>query len=147
MYASGFWSMGRVLAIDVGTKRVGLALTDPLRITASPWGSLARDEKLWEVIRELCEQEGVDLVVVGYVANDYYGTASQMVEDFLEVLRSRVALPIVLQDESYSSVKAEAFIRHQKGKKRSTREDRDSLAATAILWEFLEEMERKEKKS
>jgi len=129
--------MGRILAIDVGTKRVGLAMTDPLRVIASPWGSLPRDERLWEAIRYLCQKEGVDLIVVGYVSRDYYGKATRMVEEFLDEMRRLVNLPVELQDESYSSQEAEWFLR-ERGKTRCSREDRDSLAATRILWEYLD---------
>ncbi len=110
--------MGRILAIDVGTKRVGLALSDPLRLIASPWGALPRDGKLWEQLKAICTKEGVDLIVVGYVASDYYGTATAMVKAFVEDMQRVIALPVTFQDESYSSEEAESYLRSC-GKKRS----------------------------
>ncbi len=130
--------MGRILAIDVGTKRIGLALSDPLRLIASPWGSLQRDDSIWKQIVNLCQTEGVDLIVVGYVASDYYGTATQMVDAFVSELKRHVSLPIEFQDESFSSQGAESYLRTRGDKKRCPREDRDSLAATRILWEYLD---------
>ncbi|URA11206.1 Holliday junction resolvase RuvX [Thermospira aquatica] len=130
--------MGRILAIDVGTKKIGLALSDPLRILASPWGSLQRDSFLWAKIVTLCKNEGVDLIVVGYVASDYYGTATRMVNEFVLELKKHISLPVEFQDESFSSQKAESYLRVKGKKKRCPREDRDSLAATQILWEYLD---------
>lgn len=130
--------MGRILAIDVGTKRLGLALSDPLRVIASPWGSLPRDEGVWEKLCSLCDSQGVDLIVVGYVAADYYGMATKMVEDFLSALKDHISIPVELQDESYSSQEAELYLRARGMKKKCPREDRDSLAATRILWEYLD---------
>lgn len=129
--------MGRILAIDVGTKRVGLALTDPLRLIASPWGSLQRDEALWQSLKTLCEKEKVELIVVGYVRTDYYGKATTMVERFVSELKKVIDIPIAFQDESYSSQEAEWYLRFQ-GKRGCLKEDRDSLAATRILWEYLD---------
>ncbi|MCX7882663.1 MAG: Holliday junction resolvase RuvX [Brevinematales bacterium] len=129
--------MGRILAIDVGTKKIGLALTDPLRLIASPWGSLHRDTSLWSSLKSLCERESVDLIVVGYVALDYYGEATAMVKNFVAELKKVVDIPIEFQDESHSSQEAERYLR-SRGRKKSSREDRDSLAATCILWEYLE---------
>ncbi|MFN4216801.1 MAG: Holliday junction resolvase RuvX [Brevinematales bacterium] len=133
--------MGRILAIDVGTKRVGLALSDPLRVIASPWGALPRDGKLWQNLKALCAKEGVDLIVVGYVESDYYGIATAMVKDFVEEMQKVIDLPVRFQDESYSSEEAESYLR-SRGKQRSSRENRDSLAATRILWEYLDSFQK-----
>ncbi|MFN3660360.1 MAG: Holliday junction resolvase RuvX, partial [Brevinematales bacterium] len=69
------------------------------------------------------------------------GTATAMVKAFVEEMQKVIDLPVRFQDESYSSEEAESYLR-SRGKQRSSREDRDSLAATRILWEYLDSFQK-----
>jgi len=134
---------GRILAIDPGGRRVGLALTDPLRIIASPFKTLLinnEDDALKQILQVIVDQEVVE-IVVGLPINNRREDSAQTtrVRAFIEKLKSVVTQPVHIIDESYSSVEAERML-HAMGKK--VGDDKgalDRLAATVILEQFLAE--------
>ncbi len=133
---------GRILGIDYGSKRVGVAMSDPLRILASGVGTWENDGSLLQRLADLVAREGIALVVVGmpYAPDGGKGTKAREVEEFIAALQSAVAPPVTTWDESYTSVRAHrAFIdagmkRKQRGEKRRV----DEMAARLLLQEFLE---------
>jgi putative holliday junction resolvase len=134
---------GRILAIDPGGRRVGLALTDPLRIIASPYETLliSSNDDAVEQIREVIQREQVTEVVVGVPLRPGAEKSEQAkrVEVFIEVLKSRIDQPVFTMDESYSSVEAEESL-HRMGKK--VGDDKgavDRIAAAIILKQYLQE--------
>ena len=134
---------GRILAIDPGGRRVGLALTDPLRIIASPYETLliSSNDDAVEQIREVIQREHVTEVVVGVPLRPGAEKSEQAkrVEVFIEVLKSRIDQPVFTMDESYSSVEAEESL-HRMGKK--VGDDKgavDRIAAAIILKQYLQE--------
>ncbi|HCW76704.1 MAG TPA: Holliday junction resolvase RuvX [Candidatus Marinimicrobia bacterium] len=137
---------GRILAIDPGGRRVGLALTDPLRIIASPFKTLLinnEDDALKQILQVIVDQEVVE-IVVGLPINNRREDSAQTtrVRAFIEKLKSVVTQPVHIIDESYSSVEAERML-HAMGKK--VGDDKgalDRLAATVILEQFLAESRR-----
>ncbi|MCF7796675.1 MAG: Holliday junction resolvase RuvX [Lentisphaeria bacterium] len=134
---------GRILAIDPGGRRIGLALTDPLRIIASPYKTLVvRDEEdaLKQLLEVIMDQEVVE-IVIGLPVNTQRQDSAQTkrVRDFAEKLKSRVEIPLFLVDESFSSVEAERML-HNMGKKIGDDKGAvDRLAATVILEQYLAE--------
>jgi len=137
---------GRILAIDPGGRRVGLALTDPLRIIASPFKTLLinnEDDALKQILQVIVDQEVVE-IVVGLPINNRREDSAQTtrVRAFIEKLKSVVTQPVHIIDESYSSVEAERML-HAMGKK--VGDDKgalDRLPATVILEQFLAESRR-----
>ncbi len=134
---------GRILAIDPGGRRVGLALSDPLRIIASPYDTLLikNNEDAIKQIRGVIEQEQVTEVVVGIPLRPGAEKSEQAkrVEAFIEQLKTAVELPVMTMDESYSSVEAEESL-HRMGKK--VGDDKgavDRIAAAIILKQYLQE--------
>jgi putative Holliday junction resolvase len=133
-------STGRILGIDYGSVRIGLALTDPLRILASGAGTLQSDEGALRAIAALVGREDVRLIVVGmpYAPDGGKGQKAKEVEVFIERLRALVRVPIETWDESYTSVNAEAALR-EGGMKRKQRRGRvDEMAARLLLQEYLD---------
>ena len=135
---------GRILAIDPGGRRVGLALTDPLRIIASPYKTLliSGNEDAAEQIYGVIQREQVTEVVVGVPLRPGAEKSEQAkrVEAFIEVLKARIDQPVFTIDESYSSVEAEESL-HRMGKK--VGDDKgavDRIAAAIILKQYLQEM-------
>ncbi len=134
---------GRILAIDPGGRRVGLALTDPLRIIASPYATLlikSNDDAV-EQIRGVIQREQVTEVVVGIPLRPGAEKSEQAkrVEAFIEVLKARIDQPVHTIDESYSSVEAAESL-HRMGKK--VGDDKgaiDRIAAAIILKQYLQE--------
>lgn len=133
---------GRVLAIDYGERRIGLAATDPLRIVASGLGTLtvSGNQEALDRIVALIRDEGVTEIVVGIPLRQD-GTLTPKAEKiraFCEELKKRVSVPVNEWDESYSSVEAQRLLLESESKKRRRRKEKiDELAALVILREYL----------
>ncbi len=134
--------MGRLLGIDYGEKRIGLAVSDPSGIIATPhsvitWTSLP---KAVEEIAALCRKLRIEGVVVGWPLNmdGSEGPATRHVQAFIDKLAARIELPIHKQDERLSSKTAnDALI--EGGTRRERRKDFvDKLAAQILLQQYLE---------
>lgn len=133
--------MGRILSIDFGRRRCGIAVTDPLRIVASGLATVATAE-LTEFVRKYVASEGVDLIVVGE-PRDMKGNPSESTRYLHPAIsRLRQALPgteIVYFDERFTSVLAHrAMLDGGLGK--MARRDKalvDEISATIILNDYL----------
>ena len=133
---------GRVLGIDYGSKRIGLAVSDPTRLIARGIGTLSNDESFMDRLREIITKEEVTLIVVGMPYSDDGGRGQQAleVEAFIERLKHQTALEIETWDESFSSVRAQrVFIdMGMKKKKRRQKARVDTMAARIMLQEYLD---------
>ncbi|MBT3254172.1 MAG: Holliday junction resolvase RuvX [Candidatus Marinimicrobia bacterium] len=122
---------------------MGLALTDPLRIIASPYETLliSSNDDAVEQIRGVIQREQVTEVVVGVPLRPGAEKSEQAkrVEVFIEVLKTRIDQPVFTIDESYSSVEAEESL-HRMGKKIGDDKGAvDRIAAAIILKQYLQE--------
>jgi putative holliday junction resolvase len=132
--------VARVLAIDPGTRRCGVAISDSARTMAFPRTSLAAGVVVASVAR-LVEEEGVDLVIVGRpVALAGTETASTLLADgLIAELRARLADTLVLSvDERLTTTQAQRSLRSAGVKSREHRERVDSAAAVVMLQHYLE---------
>lgn len=133
--------MGRILAIDYGMKRVGLAVTDPLQLIASPLTTIST-EKALEFLQGYIEQEHVAILVIG-MPKRLNNTASSMtavVTKFIHKLQKFFPNQrIIAQDERYTSKIAVASMIEGGSKKKDRRNKAyiDKLSATIILQSFL----------
>ncbi len=126
-----------LLALDVGEKRIGVAIADTSVKIAIAFETLEVDGTELEQIARIIEQEEAKTVVIGYPRNQQ-GEATQQtayVEAFAEKLID-IAPGIVFQDESLTSVKAEEYLKRQN--KPYEKADIDALAASLILQDYLE---------
>ncbi len=133
--------MGRILGIDYGRKRTGVAVTDPLQIVASAIGTMPT-HTLIDFIVAYVAREQVDAIVVGQPTqlNGQPSESMRYIEPFLNRLRKVLPdVPVVMYDERFTSTIAHrAMI--DGGMKRSDRRDKarvDSIAATIILNDYL----------
>jgi putative Holliday junction resolvase len=136
---------GRLMAIDYGAARIGVALSDPLGFFSRPHSIISRpkaDEE-FAILKILAEQSEVVRIVVGLPTDSMggVGTQARVVIRWARKLAKVVPLPIVLWDESYSSEDART-IQRATGK-RSAKDDRqrkplDDVAAAAILQDYLD---------
>lgn len=130
---------GRLLGVDYGAKRIGLALSDPTRTLASPYATLTRrsgKRPPWTDLKRVVEEQEVSEIVVGLplsLAGDE-GDWCAEVREFGRKLGERTDRPIHFQDERMTSVLAESAIR-QIGLPKSKRESKERIdaAAAAIL--------------
>ena len=128
--------------MDVGTKTIGLAVSDALGITAQGLTTLRRQNKRtdFERLEQVVREYGVTEFVVGYPTR-LSGAASaqtEKVEFFVQQLRQRFALPVHLWDERLSSVEANRLLRESEMSIRRRGEVVDRLAAVLILQGFLD---------
>jgi putative Holliday junction resolvase len=134
----------RILALDLGKKRIGLALSDPLRITAQGMPNLVRTNNRadLEALGGLVREHGVGLILLGNPINmrGAEGRQSGWVREFAESIRSRLGVPVELWDERLTSVEAGRVLR-QSGisiEKRAAAVDR--LSAVILLQSYLDSL-------
>jgi len=132
--------VGRVLAGDLGTRRVGLALTDPLKLIASPYGTLrfTGEERLAQELQALAAEKGVERVVVGLPIREdgSEGEGCRKSRSLAQRLEA-AGLAVSLWDERYSSCQAESSLREMGFDRRRAVHRVDPVAAAIILQDFL----------
>ena len=135
--------MGRILSIDYGNKRVGLAITDPLKIIATRLTTVSSNE-IWGYLADYFAREEVELVLVGYPRqlNNEPSEAIRYINPFLKKFQQIYKeMPLRLMDERFSSKMAfQAMI--DAGVKKMDRQNKatiDGVSATIILQSYLEE--------
>lgn len=136
---------GRVLGLDYGRRRIGLAISDELRITARPAGILERTNRrgVFRNLREIAREYGARQIVVGYPLN-LDGTAGEMAEEaarFAARLKKELGIEVELVDERLTSWAAHQEMaetaRATKRDERRTAPETDDLAAAILLRDFL----------
>jgi putative Holliday junction resolvase len=133
---------GRVLAVDLGTVRVGLALSDPLRITGQPMGHLLRRELRRDLraLIEIVEAHDVSTVVVGHplLMSGVAGERALDAEKFAERLRAALTCSVILWDERLTTVQAERALIEGDVSRRTRRKVIDAAAAALLLQSWLD---------
>ncbi|HJL79364.1 MAG TPA: Holliday junction resolvase RuvX [Candidatus Marinimicrobia bacterium] len=137
--------MGRYLGIDNGEKRVGLALSDPLKIIATPFRTLLVHNTN-QVIRELdkiIDEQDVELIVVGNPLGmkGQQTAQTKRTMEFTDKLRD-IGYKVMLEDERLSSVSAKRAMIEQEIKTGYNKELIDQTAAAIILQQFLDKQSR-----
>ena len=132
----------RILGIDYGSKRVGIAITDPLRIFAYGLTTILNDGNFWKNFNKLFIDFEVETIVLGYPLKESGARSSstELIEKFKIELETKVKLPIVLVDERYSSVIAQQQILESVTSKKKRRDKGlvDKNAAAIILKDYLD---------
>ena len=137
----------RVLGIDVGERRVGLAISDPTGTLARPLSTLAVggpadavSRVAGEVARLSREEDGLAAIVVGRPARLDGSPTPQtaMVDAFVEALRARMSLPVALEDERLTSREAESRLAATERDWRRRKAALDAAAAAIILQDYLD---------
>ena len=136
--------VGRVLGLDMGDRWIGVALSDPEGILASPLTRITRigTEATIEVILQLVRQHQVKRIVAGlpYSMKGGLGPQAIKVLDFLQELRQHLEIPVEAVDERLSTVAAERRMREARIVKKRKREKVDATAAALILQAYLDEV-------
>lgn len=132
---------GRILAIDFGTVRMGVAISDPSRILASPLAVVQNGPDTITEIAALIKQHDVTEIMIGLPLNvdGSDSTMTQRVRAFATHVEQSLHLPVVLYDERYSSMIAQEMMieaGHSR-KQRQTKGELDKRAAAAMLQEYL----------
>ena len=134
----------RLMCLDVGTKRIGIAMSDPLMITAQGVETLKRKslEKDCERYLELIEEYGVDKLIVGLPKN-MNGTIGPMAEAVMEYtkdLEEKLSIPIELYDERLSTKLAHSALIEGNMRREKRKDYVDMVAAGYILQSYMDRM-------
>jgi len=139
---------GRILALDLGEVRIGVAVSDPLRVTAQPLEHIKVKNlglrRRVELVVAVMEREGAGEVVIGYplLMSGERGAKALESCEFAQALEARVeGLTVRLQDERLTTVQAERVMIAGNVRRKKRREKIDSLAAVLILQSFLDSVE------
>ncbi len=142
-----------MLGIDYGARRIGLALSDATATLASPWRLLQRPssnaETLRLVIAEIralaADDDGLEAVVIGWPRRLDGSPTEQtkLVETFARAIESKIAVPVVLQDERLSSREAESRLATRETDWRKRKAKLDAAAAAIILQDYLDGRSRR----
>lgn len=133
--------MSRILAIDFGDRRVGIAISDTMRIIGQPLTTINRDDnaKWWRELLDIVVDKEVGEIVVGYPLT-MKGTVSaqtETVQRFIDELKERVDVPVLKYDERLTSVAAKRVL-HEKGVKTGHNKGAvDRTAAAILLQDYL----------
>jgi len=135
---------GRIIAVDWGEVRLGLALSDETQFLASPLGTLTRRPgkrfPMPPFLEHVARQQPVGIVVgLPLTLEGREESSAEAARELARLLAERTALPVELIDERLSTVRAHRLIREQEGSTRGRREEVDALAATMLLQAFLDQ--------
>jgi putative Holliday junction resolvase len=142
----------RVLGIDYGEKRIGLALSDATGLLASPWKTIANDANVGaaaqrialEVDALIAEADGLDAIVIGLprrLSGDP-NDQTPRVHTLAQLLGDRVSIAIALQDERLTSHAADELLAQRERDWRKRKRQLDAMAASVILQDYLDSRDR-----
>jgi putative holliday junction resolvase len=134
---------GRVLGLDLGQARIGVAVSDPDRRVAVPIGTIRTGAPAdVKAIAAIVREQDVTEIVVGHPLSlsGRSGEAADHAERFAQALRDFLHLPVVLRDERLTTVQAERRLRQAGVRGRARREVVDQAAATIILQDYLDSL-------
>lgn len=142
----------RVLGIDYGERRIGLALSDATGLLASPWKKVPNDANLGAAARRIADEvralqadeSGLDAIVIGLPRrlNGEANDQTARVHQFVQLLSAEVAVPIALQDERLTSHEADGLLARRERDWRRRKDQVDAMAAALILQDYLDHRPR-----
>lgn len=132
----------RILALDHGTVRIGVAVSDELRMIASPLEQIPAEPfgDLLARLKTLIREKEVELILVGLPRNmdGSYGPAALKVQEFVAVLRDALTVPMRTWDERLTSVQAHRFLQEGQVRSRDRKGKVDQSAAAILLQSYLD---------
>jgi putative holliday junction resolvase len=132
----------RILAIDHGTRRIGIAVSDELKMIAQPLEFIPAEPfaDFLARLEELLREKEVELILVGLPRNmdGSHGPAAQKVQEFVATLKSTIAVPIKTWDERLTSVQANRLLIQANVRRDKRKEKVDKMAAAILLQSYLD---------
>ncbi|MFN3531818.1 MAG: Holliday junction resolvase RuvX [Candidatus Brocadia sp.] len=136
----------RILGIDYGEKRIGMAISDPLGITAQglPTIEYTNIHEVLQRISNIIREKEVEMIVVGLPKhlNNSLGEKAQAAMEFVELLQKHMSIPITMIDERLSTVRAHKSMLEGNLSRKKRRERVDMVAAQLILQNHLDKIKR-----
>ena len=132
----------RILAIDHGLKRMGIALSDELKMIAQPLEFIPSEpfNQFLSRLKEIIRQKEVEMILVGLPRNmdGSYGPAALKVQEFVAVLKETIVIPIKTWDERLTSAQANRFLIDANVRRSKRKEKVDQTAAAILLQSYLD---------
>lgn len=130
------------MGLDVGDKTVGVAISDPLFVTAQPYETIKRRKAKFDIDRivEIVNDKEVSLIVVGLPKNmnNTIGPQSMKVMSFVDLIKKRIDIDIVYEDERLTTVQSEAVLIDMNVRRENRKTHIDKIAASFILQSYLD---------
>ncbi len=133
----------RIMALDVGDRRIGVALSDPTGLLATPFGAVDRkhaEPSDIDEIDRIARENEVEAIIVGLPRSlsGQLGSQAKLVKTFVTELSARVDLPVTMVDERYTTVQAERMLRESGRQPSRDRGLVDASAAAVMLQAYLD---------
>jgi len=136
--------MNRVMGLDIGKKRIGISMSDPLLITAQPFDTIPRtpESEALNKIAELVKTYSVNKIVAGLplMMNGDFGEQAQDCDSFGKKLEQKIGIDVIFIDERLTSYQAEEILKAQGVKYTKDKGKVDKIAAAIILQEYLDSL-------
>jgi len=135
--------MGRLLGIDFGMRRIGIARSDPSQIIASPLKTIQTAKSLPQTVDLIMQElEGVETIVLGLplLLSGKDSTTTTTVREFGALLETKSNLPLVLWDERLTTAQVERILKEDKMSRKKRAKHLDTMSATLILQSYLDRM-------
>ena len=135
----------RILGLDHGTERIGVALSDDLGMIAQPVEFIPNHplSGIWERLREIAAATPFELIVIGMPRNmdGSYGPAAEKVKTFIEQLQAEIEIPVKTWDERLSSAQANRVLLQANVSRKKRKGKVDKMAAAIILQSYLDSVQ------
>lgn len=132
----------RVIALDHGSKRVGVAIGDPLGVIAQPLEFIPAEplDAFFERLKLILSEKEVGQIIVGMPRNmdGSYGPAAEKVREFVERLKTEVDLPVRLWDERLTTAQAQRVLLEGNVRRKDRKQRVDKMAAAILLQSYLD---------
>ena len=134
-------TISRILSIDYGSVRIGLALSDPLKIISRPYKVIKNNgTATFTEIEAIIQQQAVEKIILGLPLDKDGSDSAKTLEvrEFAEQLKVEIKIPVILWDERYTSAKANSWLKEMGIDYKKSKTLIDKLAAAIILQDYLE---------
>ena len=134
----------RILGIDYGSVRIGLSLSDPLKIIAQGFKTILNNNQTVDEVVKIIAEQDVSKIVVGmpFTLNGAMGSKADEVERFITLLQEKISVDVVRYDERFTSVMAQKSIMSMgaKKKQRQNKAKIDEVASAILLQNYLDSL-------
>ena len=132
----------RILALDHGTRRIGVAVSDEMKMIASPMEYIPAEpmDKVIERLQQLVREKEVELILIGMPRNmdGTYGPATDKVKEFIAALQPHITTPVKTWDERLTSVMANRTLLQGNVRRDKRKQTVDKMAAAILLQSYLD---------
>jgi len=134
----------RILSLDHGTRRIGVALSDELKLIASPLEFIPAEPfaEFLKRLKQIISEKEIELIIIGMPRNmdGSYGPAATKVREFIGALQEAITIPIKTLDERLTTVQAQRFLIQGNVRRNQRKEKVDKTAAAILLQSYLDSL-------